>query len=465
MLAVGLGVFMGAIDMSIINISLPTMMVELNTRFSTVQWVVIGYVLIITCTMMGAARLGDMYEKKKLEIWGLSIFTAGSLLCGFAPNVTWLIAFRVFQGLGAVLMQALGMAIIVEVFPSSERGRALGLLGSIVSVGISLGPPIGGMIIGAMGWEWIFLIKVPLGIVAVLAAIKFLPSLPPGKTGQKFDISGALIFFIALGCFALSMTFAQNYGFTNIIVILLMLFAIIFVLIFLTAEKKISQPMIDMSLFRNITFTVHLIMGFFSFITLAGVFLLPFFLQFVKKYSTQYIGLLMMVTPITIGLVSYLSGILSDRFGSHKLSVLGLILLSAGCFTISTLNEGSGAVGYIMRALPLALGLGMFQSPNNSAIMGAVPRERLGVASGLLSLTRSLGQTAGMPILGAVFASALLAAAPEASLSNIAEAAPRALVSGLSATYKISAVFLFSATILTVIVLSGINKRKAQLQV
>ena len=170
-----------------------------------------------------------------------------------------------------------------------------------------------------------------------------------------------------------------------------------------------------------------------------------------------------MVTPITIAMVTYLSGALSDRFGSHKLSVIGLIFISAGCFSISTLNEGVNAIGYIARAFPLAIGLGMFQSPNNSAIMGSAPRERLGVASGLLALTRSLGQTAGMPILGAVFTSALLVAAPDSSLSNLAGAPAQALVSGLSATYRISSIFLFTTTLFTVLILTVINKRKARI--
>ena len=458
MLSIGIGVFMGAMDMSIINISLPTLMVQLKTQFSTIQWVVIGYVLVVTCTMMGAARMGDMYEKKKLNIWGVSIFTLGSLLCGFSTNVNWLITFRIFQGLGAVIMQALGMAIIVEIFPSNERGRALGILGSIVSTGISLGPPLGGMIIGLLGWQWVFFINVPLGVFAIIAAVKFLPQLPPGQVNQKFDISGALILFVTLGCFALSMTFAQNYGFGNIIVILLLILSLFGIISFLTVEKKISQPMIDMSLFRNITFSLHLIMGFFAFITLAGVFLFPFFLQFVKRYSTQQIGLLMMVTPISIAMVSYGSGVLSDRFGSHKLSIFGILILAAGCYSISTMNADVNAFGYLIRLLPLGIGLGMFQSPNNSAIMGSAPRERLGVASGLLALARSLGQTTGMPILGTVFASAMLAVSPASSLSKLADAPAQALVSGFKITFRISSISLFALVIITVFIHSIIKR-------
>ncbi|MEE8399016.1 MAG: MFS transporter, partial [Desulfobacterales bacterium] len=179
MLVVGLGIFMGTLDMSSVNVSLPTLVEELGTDFATIQWVILGYVLVITSMMLGVARLGDIFLKKKLYNWGLVVFILGSTLCGLAPSVGWLIAFRVLQGTGAVVLQALGAAIIVEVFPPSERGRAMGIIGSIVSVGIASGPAIGGMIIGMVGWRWVFLIKLPIGLLTLLASIAYLPAIPP----------------------------------------------------------------------------------------------------------------------------------------------------------------------------------------------------------------------------------------------------------------------------------------------
>ncbi len=460
MLAVGLGVFMGALDMSIINISLPTLLEQLETNFATVQWVVIGYVLVITSTMMGAARMGDMYEKKKLNNWGLALFTIGSLLCGFAPNVGWLIGFRVLQGLGAVLMQALGIAIIVEAFPPWERGRALGIMGSIISVGISLGPAIGGIIIGMVGWRWIFLIKVPLGIIAIIASLRFLPKVAPRQVNQRFDVLGAIVLLVTLGCFALGMTIGQIHGFMNGPVLTMLSLAFIGIITFLGIEKRVRQPMVDLTLFRNISFGLNLMMGFFAFITLGGVFIMPFFLQLVKHYTPQQIGLIMMITPVTVALVSLLSGMLSDRFGTRALTIIGLFILAGGCYSISTLNEEVGVVGYLIRMFPLGLGLGAFQSPNNSAIMGAAPPERLGVASGLLSLTRSLGQTTGMPIMGAIFTATLMTSAEMTALSSMTEVPPQALVSGLTNTYLIGAIFLIITTFITIIVL-WINGRKS----
>jgi len=463
MLAIGLGIFMGTLDMSIVNISLPTLVEQLHTNFATIQWVILGYVLVITSTMLGVARLGDMYQKKKLYNWGLVVFTLGSLLCGLSPNVGWLIAFRVFQGCGSVIVQALGAAIIVEAFPPYERGRALGIIGSIVSVGISLGPAIGGLIIGFVGWRWIFLINVPIGIVAFLAAVRFLRTMPSRHANQSFDGIGALMLLISLSCFALSMTMGQNEGFKSRLVQGLLIISVVGMIVFLVIEKKVRHPMVDLSLFRNIPFSFNLMTAFFAFVTLSGVFLMPFFLQLVKHYPPQQIGLIMMVTPVTMGLIAPLSGMLSDRFGTRGISMIGLLIIASGCLSISTLTSDVGVLGYLLRVFPLGIGLGLFQSPNNSAIMGAAPPERLGVASGLMALSRNLGQTTGMPIMGAIFTATLLTSAKISILSDITTAPSHALVSSVTSAYRFGAVLIFTTTVLTMIAL-WIDKRHKEHQ-
>ncbi len=435
MLAVGIGMFMGALDMSIINVSLPTLMVQLNTEFVAVQWVIISYNLIITSAMLGVARLGDMHDKKRLNNWGLTLFTIGSLLCGFSPNVGWMITFRVLQGLGAVIIQALGMAIIVESVPPEERGRSMGILGSSSSVAFALGPAIGGVILGSIGWRWIFLFKVPLGIVALWASNRFLPKIPPRETNQRFDIRGAVTLFIALGCFALGMTIGQDQGFSLVMVQILLLISVIGIVLFLYNEKNTVHPMVDMSLFKNITFCFNLMMGFLAFVTLSGFFLMPFFLQFVRHYTPKQIGFIMMVTPACVAIFSLISGHLSDRFGTQGLSITGMFIMAVGCIAVSTIKPETGVAGYLMRLIPLSIGLGTFSTPNNSAIMGAAPPERLGVASGLLSLTRSLAQTAGMPIMGTIFSYTLLSYTKLTTLPDISEVAPDALVKGIDMTY------------------------------
>lgn len=447
MLGIGSGVFMATLDASIVNISLPTLVEELNTSFATIEWVILSYVLVLTSLMLGAARLGDMYDKKKLYMTGLAIFTISSLLCGLAPGVEWLIGFRALQGLGAAMTQAIGSAIITEIFPAHERGRALGMIGTTVSTGIALGPPLGGTLIGLVGWRAIFLVNLPVGILALLIISRFVPS-SVTRAGQRFDLPGALVLFVTLACYALGMTFGQLYGFQGAMSRVLLIAAAGGFVLFLFVERKVAQPMVDLGLFRNVLFSINLVMGFLVFIVMSGMFIMPFFLQLVKGFSTTEIGLLLMVNPITMGVIAPFAGALSDRFGSRGISLIGLILVVIGCLTVSTLNENVSALGFILRMLPFAIGQGLFQSPNNSAIMGAAPRNRLGVASGLMALSRTMGQTTGLPLIGALFTSMVLAFANLPVGSEVTEAPGRALVAGINGTYQFAAFVILAAILL-----------------
>ncbi|MBW2621856.1 MAG: DHA2 family efflux MFS transporter permease subunit [Deltaproteobacteria bacterium] len=453
MLVIGLGVFMGTLDMSIVSIALPTLVERLDTSFVTIQWVMLGNLLVITSMMLGVARLGDMHGKKKLYTAGLLIFTVGSLLCGLAPNVGWLIGFRVVQGCGMVMLQALGTAIVVEIFPEEERGRALGIMSSIVSVGIAVGPAIGGIIIGLIDWRWIFLVNVPVGLITFTLAVRLLPSRNPDQTGERFDGSGAFIITLSLVCFALGMTMGQNRGFDDGLVQFLLIISGIGVVVFVITEARIRHPMVDLSLFRDPLFSVNLVMGFLSFLVMGGLFILPFFLQLVKGYPTHQIGLMMMVLPVAMGITSPLSGDLADRYGTRVISIVGLVLVAAGFLTLSTLRAETSVLGFILRMAPLGIGMGVFQSPNNSAIMGAVPQYRLGVASGLLALSRNLGNSAGLPLAGAVFNSIVLSTAGIPAQSNVTDAPAEALVRGVSGTYRVAVYVMFAAVFLSFIAL------------
>lgn len=450
MLGIGLGVLMFTIDTSAVNIVLPTLVKTLHTSFATIQWVVLSYLLIITALVLGAARLGDMFGKKQLYLWGLILFTISSLLCGLAPSVGWLIGFRALQGLGAVFISGLGAAIITEVFPNSERGRALGIIGAIVSLGIALGPTVGGLLIGLGGWRTIFFVNVPIGIFASFIIVCFVPPSVGRGVKQRFDGLGALLMTVMLTCFALGMTEGQNRGFGTRTTLTLLAVAAISLVCFLVIEARIKQPMLDLQIFRNLQFSLSLLMGLLVFIVVTGViFILPFFLELVKQYPTQRVGLLLAVSPVLGGIIAPISGSLSDRFGSRIISLIGLVLMVCGCLLLSTLDAQLTELGYILRVAPFGVGLGMFQSPNNSAIMGGVTRERLGIASGLLSLTRTLGQTTGLPLLGAVFATLTLTSAHLAQNTNVIAAPAEALVYGVQGTFRIAALLLGADAVLT----------------
>ncbi len=448
MAAVGMGIILATIDGSIVNVALPTLVRAFDTGFAVVQWVVLAYLLTITTLMLSVGRLGDMIGKKPLYTAGFVIFTLGSALCGLAPTVGWLIAFRVVQAVGAAMLMALGMAIVTEAFPPSERGKALGISGSMVSIGIVLGPVLGGLIIGALSWHWIFYVNLPVGIVGTLMVIRFVPSRQPAGR-QRFDWLGAMLLFLSLASLLVAMTVGQQIGFDQPAVLLLAAAWLGLLAAFVLVEWKSPQPMIDLRLFRNRLFNVNLITGFVTFVCMAGtIILIPFYLEDVIGYSPQAVGLLLAVVPIAVFFTAPLSGVLSDRVGTRPIAVAGLAILLLGFAAVSTLSLETTAVGYMLRYLPVGIGIGVFQSPNNSAVMGAVPRERLGIASGLLSLTRSLGQTTGIAVMGAVWASRVAVQAGRILPGGATAAPAEAQVAALNDTFHVVVVLIALALVL-----------------
>lgn len=404
LIAVGSGVFLATMDGSIINVSLPTLVRALGTNFTVVQWVVLGYLLTVTTTMLSFGRVGDIFGKKKIYLLGYAVFLLGSALCGFSMTVYWLIAFRILQAVGAAMIMALGAAILTEAFPPRERGKAMGMIGAIVSVGIAIGPALGGIIIGGLSWRWIFYVNLPVGIVGAIMVWRYIPDFRPGKQ-QSFDYWGSLTLFAGLLALLLALTFGQFHGFLDSAVLALFGLSLVFLLIFIILETHLAQPIIDMKLFGNSLFSMSVATGYICFVALAGVLILiPFYLEDILGYDTVHVGLLMGIVPVMMGLSSPLSGLWSDRVGTRPITVIGLFVLFLGYLAATTLTENTTAMGYAVRMFALGLGMGIFISPNNSAIMGTAPRHQLGVVSGFMAITRTLGQTVGVAVLGAVWA-------------------------------------------------------------
>ncbi|HSO28106.1 MAG TPA: MFS transporter [Anaerolineales bacterium] len=446
--AVGMGIFLATIDGSIVNVALPTLAEDLSASFALVQWVVLAYLLTITTLMLSFGRYADMIGKKPIYVTGFAVFTVGSVLCGLAPNVQWLIGFRVLQAVGAAMLMALGMAIITEAFPPQERGRALGISGAIVSIGIVLGPTLGGLIIKQFSWHWIFFVNLPVGVAGTWMARRYVPAIRP-EGGQKFDFVGALTLLLGLLAFLLGLTLGPDWGFADGRVLGLLAAAAFFLGLFVFAETRVEQPMVDLRLFRNSLFTINLATGFISFISIAGtLILMPFYLENVLGYATDQVGLLLAVVPISLGLTAPISGSLSDRYGSRPITMIGLAVLTAGFLAVRTISVDTTAVGYVLRFLPVGLGLGIFQSPNNSAIMGTAPRRRLGIVSGMLAITRTLGQTTGIAILGAVWSSRVFYHAGQVLPAGATTAPAADQVAGLQDTFLLVVVLVFLGFVL-----------------
>ncbi len=432
-----MGIFLGTIDGSIVNVALPTLVEEFGTDFATVQWVVLSYLLTLATLVLGVGRLGDIVGKKPIYALGFGIFTAGSVLAGLSTTVGWLIGFRILQAVGAAMIFALGFAIITEAFPPQERGRALGINGAVVSVGVVVGPTLGGLLIDSFSWHWIFFVNLPVGIVGTFTALKFLPNTRPGG-GQRFDYVGAIAFFATLLSLMLALTFGQSRGFTDKLVLGLFVLSMVALAVFIEIERSVDQPMLDLSLFQNRLLSVNLFTGWASFAGIAGLLvLLPFYLENVLGYAPRQVGLLLASAPVALGIAAPLSGSISDRAGPRKVVVVGLAVLFAGYLLMTTLRTDTSALNYILVLIPVGLGMGIFQSPNNSAIMGSVPQERLGVTSGLLTITRISGQLSGISVFGAVWAARVISHSPGGGDPNAAPAS--AQVAGLRDTMMVVA--------------------------
>jgi EmrB/QacA subfamily drug resistance transporter len=435
--SVGMGVFLGTIDGSIVNVALPTLAHSFQAEFAVVQWVTLAYLLAVTTLMLSMGRLGDMIGKKPVYITGFIVFTLGSLLCGTAPSVYTLIFFRVLQALGAAMM-TLGMAIITENFPPSERGKALGISGSLVSIGIITGPIVGGLILSAASWRWIFYVNLPIGLLGIWMVWRYVPAAAETRK-ERFDFWGAATLFVTLISLLLSLTIGQSAGFLTATPIALFATSLIFLAAFILVEKRSPYPMIDLALFRNRLFDINLITGLLTFIVLSGpTLLMPFYMEGVLGFPPNQIGLVMAAVPVTMGIFAPLAGSLSDRLGSRPITVAGLAVMVAAAFGLSTISVNTSAWGLILRYLPVGIGMGIFQSPNNSIILGSVPHQRLGVASGLLATTRTLGQTTGIAVLGAIWAGRVAAALGSQPAGGATAAPPAAQVSALQDVFTLT---------------------------
>ena len=404
MAAVAMSTFLATIDGSIVNVALPTLVAELDTIFPVAQWVILAYLLMQTTLMPGVGRLGDILGKKRIYVAGVAVFTLGSVLCGLSPTVYWLIAARAVQAVGSAMALGLGMAIVTEAFPPAERGKALGLNGTFVSIGIVLGPTVGGLIWDVASWPWIFFVNLPIGLIGLALAWRYIPDTRPDGR-QPFDFVGALTLFVTLLALLLALTLGQQFGFSDGRIVALFALSLLCLLLFLRVEWRQPHPLLDLRLFRRRRFSVGLLTGSLVFMTIAGAtLLLPFYLQLMRGYNTRQVGLMMALIPLFLGVVAPLAGAASDRYGARRITAVGLFIAALGYAAMSQLGPETSLLAYALAVMPLGLGMGLFQSPNNSAIMGAAPPERLGVASGLLGLSRTLGQTTGIAIFGALWA-------------------------------------------------------------
>lgn len=437
------GTFMAPLDSSVVNIVLPQIAGYFQSDLASVEWVIMSYLLIISSLLLIYGRLGDMVGHKTVYVAGFVVFTLASALCGAAPSLLALIIFRVLQALGAGMMMAIGPAIIAATFPPNERGRALGLIGSTVAAALAFGPTIGGILSDYFGWRSVFYINLPIGVVAIAASSVVLRKSVETKR-QNFDFAGAGAAFFGLLAFLFALSHGQSWGWQSATVRGLLGAAAILFAAFIFIEKRVKDPMMDLTLFKNRLFTMANLTALLNFMAqFSVVFLMPFYFERVRHLAPSSAGLLLSSAPLVILFVAPVSGYLSDRIGSRLLSSLGMGVITASLFFLSGLRVDTPYIYIALSLGAMGLGVGLFQSPNSNAIMSSVPKHRLGVASGMMASMRNIGMVIGVAVSGAVFQTALSlhTATLQAQGLSGSELESGAFVSALQNSYWVAIVF------------------------
>ena len=431
-----LSMLLSSLGTSIANVGLPTLAQAFDATFQEVQWIVLAYLLAITTLIVGAGRLGDIVGRRRLLLSGIGLFTAASVLCAASPTLGLLVAARAAQGLGAAVMMALTMAFVGETVPKARTGGAMGLLGTMSAVGTALGPSLGGVLIAGFGWRALFLVNVPLGLLALLMAWRYLPSdheAQAGKAGKAgFDIAGTLLLALALAAYALAVTLGRgSFGLLNIA---LLFAAALGASLFVWAEARVASPLVHLAMFRDRVLGASLVMNVLvATVMMATLVVGPFYLSRALGLGTALVGLVLSAGPAISALSGVLAGRLVDRLGAHAMVVVGLAAVVAGAIALSVLPALFGLAGYLAAIAVLTPGYQLFQAANNTAVMVDVAPERRGVVSGVLSLSRNLGLITGASVMGAVFAFASAA-------SDITAANPEAVATGMRVTFAVAAV-------------------------
>ncbi|WP_310937669.1 MFS transporter [Clostridium sp. SHJSY1] len=443
------GSFMTTLDINIVNVALPQMASSLAVDLDSIQWVVTSYLLIISTFVLMFGRLADMKGKKNIYQNGFLIFSLGSLLCACSKTIYFLIIARIVQGLGASMMMSCNFGIITMVFPLEERGRATGTLGTVVALGTMVGPPLGGFIVGSFSWQIIFLINIPIGILAYLAGVKYLPKEKLSKGNQTFDIKGTITFAIAVAAFFISLLNGESLGWSSIPIILGFFICSISFIAFCYIETKAPVPMLDFILFKNKIFSAGIFCAFISYCVIYFTNIIqPFYLQHVLSFSPQKAGFIMMVYPVTAAIMAPLSGILCDKIGYKIPTFIGIFFTCLGIFIMSFLGLTSSNLFIIISMTILGCGYGLFQSPNNAGVMSSAPKDKLGISGSMNSLIRNLGMTSGISISISIFYSHM-SSKLGTHVSALSSGSPDIFISSMNFTYKIGAIIAILGVIVS----------------
>jgi EmrB/QacA subfamily drug resistance transporter len=402
---VAVAVFMTTLDSSAVNVALPTIMKSSRVPLTTVQWVVIIYLLTISSLLLTFGRLSDVKGRRWIYGRGFFIFSLGSLLCAVAPGAIWLIAARSLQGVGAAMLMSCSPALIVDIFPTAERGKTLGMLGTIVASGLTVGPALGGVILDFFTWRVIFYINIPIGIISMILAARILRGGAGDITRQEaFDWPGTILMICCFCFFLLALTRSHDWGFGSTRTLIFFIISSVSAAALIFTEWRTPYPIFDPALMKIRLFILPTLSAAIMFMSLFTIiFLMPFYLMHPASFSVDRVGYIMVVPFIFHFFISPISGAISDRIGSRLLCTLGMAVLSIALFSFSFIAAQASVFSIFWRLALAGIGIAIFLPPNSAVTLSAVPAERRGIASGTVATARNFGMVLGVAITGLIF--------------------------------------------------------------
>jgi EmrB/QacA subfamily drug resistance transporter len=408
LVAIGAGTFMSALDGSVVNTILPVVNHAFGQDVASVEWVVTIYLLVLSSLLLSFGRLGDLRGHKPVYVAGFGVFLIGSALCGSAPSLEVLIAFRALQALGAAMLSANSPAILTKNFPAAQRGQALGIQAAMTYLGLTAGPSLGGWLAQSVGWRSVFYINIPVGILALYLSVRFIPKDVTRLDHERFDLAGAGLFMAGLVALLLGLNQGHALGWTSWPIIVLLATGLLALAAFVAHERRTAYPMLDLTLFSRRPFSGAVASAVLNYICVYTIlFLMPFYLIQGRQLNPAQAGLLLTAQPITMAIVAPLAGSLSDRIGVRLLTTLGMAFLGLGLFLLARLGPDSLNSQIVLALCIAGFGTGIFISPNTSGLMGSAPGNRQGIASGILATARNLGMVFGVGLSGAIFTTIL----------------------------------------------------------
>lgn len=400
-----IGAFMSMFDSGVVNVGLPVIATQFKVDISAVQWITSIYLLVMSALLPILGTLADNFGRRKIYNIGFFVISIFTLMCGLSANLPMLIVMRVLQAVGGAMVMANGMAIVTENYPPNQRGRNIGLLATTMAIGSIAGPPLGGLAIGLWGWRTVFFLTFIVSIVGFVVSYFSIPKdNKVKKEGFRFDFLGSLLLVITITTFIYGFSNASKYGWSNPLIYGSVAVFAVSLISFILYERKRQHPIMDLGLFKIRTFSASVVASLISFITMySPTVLIPFYYQKVLGLSTGKSGLYMMAFPIAMAAISPFSGALSDKIGAVILTSTGLVINGVALILLANTTLNTPVILILIYLALMGLSLGFFQSPNNSCIMGSVPKNKLGAANGITQLVKNLGMVIGIAFSIAIF--------------------------------------------------------------